>query len=110
MTVSPRTQSLLNRLPKDHPLAPSMRAAMIAAAAASEGFSGHKIALRSDRRMTDLGRRDALKDVLTQNFGKQWAAAKAPIAKARAEIASRRAALTVKAVDPTNLAAALERQ
>jgi hypothetical protein len=110
MTISQKTQWLLDRLPKDHPLAPSMRDAMIAAAAASEAFAGHKIALRSDRRMTDLGRRDALKDAITQNYGKQWAAAKAPIAKARAEIASRRAALTVKAVDPSNLAAALERQ
>jgi hypothetical protein len=35
---------------------------------------------------------------------------KAPVAKARAEIKSRRDALVVKAVDPTNLAAALERQ
>src|SRR5438876_11899863 len=90
MTISPRTKTLIDRLP-DHPLSPSMRDAMIAAAAASEGFSGHKIALQSDQRMTEVGRREALREALTQNYGKQWARAKAPIAKARSEIAARRA-------------------
>jgi hypothetical protein len=63
MNISPRTKTLLDRLP-DHPLTPSMRTAMIAAAAASEGFAGHKIALGSDRRMTPLGQRQALHDAL----------------------------------------------
>jgi len=110
MTISPRTQSLLNRLPKDHPLAPSMRDAMIAAAAASEGFSGYKIALATDGRSTPRGQREKLQEALTQNHGKALARAKAPVAKARKEIKSRRDALVIKAVDPANIAAALERQ
>jgi hypothetical protein len=110
MSVSPRTQLLIDRVSKDHPLSPSMKAAMIAALAASEGFAGHKIALASDRRMTPLGQRQALRDALTGNHGKAWARAKAPVTKARKEITARRDALVVKAVDPANLAAALERQ
>jgi hypothetical protein len=110
MNISYRTQTLLDRLPKDHPLSPSMRTAMIAAAAASEGFVGHKIALASDGRMTPRGQQDALRESLTQNHGKQWARAKAPVAKARAEIKTRRDKLVVKSVDKTDLAAAIERQ
>jgi hypothetical protein len=110
MNISPRTKTLLDRLPKDHPLTPAMKAAMIAAAAASEGFVGHKIALSADRRMTPLGQRQALHDALTGNHGKAWARAKAPVAKARAEVKARRAALVIKSVDPANFAAAVERQ
>jgi hypothetical protein len=110
MNISPRTQTLLDRLPKDHPLAPSMRAAMISAAAASEGFAGHKIALSADRRMTPLGQRQALKDALTQNHGKQWARANASVLKERKKITARRDALVIKAVDKTDIAGALERQ
>jgi hypothetical protein len=110
MNVSKRTQTLIDRLPKGHPLSATMRDAMIAALAASEGFGGHKIALQSDDRMTPKGRSQALRDSLVQNHGKQWARAKAAVAKARKEIEARRAALVIKAVDPTNVVAALERQ
>jgi hypothetical protein len=91
-------------------LSPSMRSAMIAAAAASEGFAGHKIALASDGRMTPRGQQDALREALTQNHGKVWARAKASVTKARKEIDAERAALVIKAVDKTDIAAALERQ
>jgi hypothetical protein len=87
-----------------------MRAAIINSRPASEGFAGHKIALTSDRRMTELGRRQALQDALTQNHGKAWARAKAPIAKARREIEKRRAALVVKPMDPADLVGAVLRQ
>jgi hypothetical protein len=110
MNISARTQSLLDRLPKDHPLAPSMRSAMIAAAAASEGFVGRRIALQSDGRMTPRGQQDALRESLTQNHGKQWARANASVLKARKEITARRDALVIKSVDKTDLAGALERQ
>jgi hypothetical protein len=110
MTVSPRTKTLLDRLPKDHPLTPAMKAAMIAALAAAEQFAGHKIALASDGRSTPRGQREKLQEALTQNHGKAWARAKAPVAKARKEIEAERAALVIKPVDPTNFAAALERQ
>jgi hypothetical protein len=110
MNISPRTQSLLNRLPPNHPLAPSMRTAMIDALAAGEQFADHKSTLSKDGRMTPLGQSQALKDALTNTFGKALARAKAPVAKARAEYKTRKAALTVKPVDPANVAAALERQ
>jgi hypothetical protein len=110
MNISPRTQSLLNRLPKNHPLAPSMRDAMIAALAAGEELADHKSTLSKDGRMTPLGQSQALKDALTNTFGKALARAKAPVAKARAEYKTRKAALTIKPVDPANLSAALERQ
>jgi hypothetical protein len=110
MNISPRTRSLLNRLPKDHPLALSMRTAMIAALAAAEQFAGHKIGLKADGRMTERGQQQALQDALTTTHGKAWARAKAPVTKARAEIKARRDALTIKPVDPANFAAAVERQ
>jgi hypothetical protein len=109
MNISARTKTLLDRLP-DHPLSASMRTAMIAAAAASEGFAGHKIALESDGRMTPLGKSHALKEALTGNHGKAWARANASVLKARKEITARRDALVIKAVDKTDLAGALERQ
>jgi hypothetical protein len=87
-----------------------MRTAMIAAAAASEGFAGHKIALASDRRMTELGQRQALRDALTGNHGKAWARANASVLKERKAIEAERAALVIKPIDPANVAAALERQ
>jgi hypothetical protein len=110
MTVSKRTQTLIDRLPPNHQLTPSMRAVMADALTAGEQYAGFKIGLKSDARMTPLGRAHALKAELTGRFGKTLARAKAPVAKARAEIKSRRDALVVKSVDPTNLAAALERQ
>src|ERR1700675_4726012 len=109
MNVSARTKTLIDRLP-NHPLAPSMKAAMIAAAAASEGFAGRKIAQASDGRMTPRGQQDALRESLTQNHGKQWARANASVLKERKKITTRRDALVIKAVDKTDLAAALERQ
>jgi hypothetical protein len=105
-----RNQDLLDRLPKDHALSASMRDAMIAALATAEQFSGHKIALASDRRMTELGQRQALKDALMANHGREWARAKAPVAKARREIKAARAALVVKPMDPADLVGAVLRQ
>src|SRR5258706_3249789 len=110
MNISPRTKTLLDRLPKDHPLTPSMRTAMVAALATAEQFSGHKIALASDGRMTQLGQRQALTDALTGKYGKALVRAKAPVVKARKEIEAELAALVIKPVDPANVAAALERQ
>jgi hypothetical protein len=110
MNISPRTKTLLDRLPKDHPLSPSMRDAMTAALAASEGFSGHAIALASDGRSTPRGQREKLQESLTQNHGKQWARANASVLKERKAIEAERAELVIKPVDPSNFVAALERQ
>jgi hypothetical protein len=112
MTISKLTQTLLDpfdRLP-DHRLKPAMRDAVIAVRAASEGFTGRKIALQSDGRMTARGQQDALMESLTQNHGKQWARARAPIVKARKEHTARRAALVVKPMDPADLVGAVLRQ
>jgi hypothetical protein len=110
MTISHRTQTLIDRVPKNHQLSSSMTAAMVAALAASEGFSGHKVALASDRRMTELGQRQALQEALTGNHGKAWARAKAAVVRARKEIEAERNGLIIKPVDPANFAAAVERQ
>jgi hypothetical protein len=105
MNISPLTQKTFldpfDRLP-DHPLKPKMRDAIIAARAASEQFSGRKIALTSDRRRTELGQRQALQEALTQNHGKAWARAKAPVTKARAGITAQSDALVVKPANPAN--------
>ena len=110
MNISPRTKTLLDRIPKNHPLSASMRNAVIEASAAADQFAERKRELARDVGKTPLGRQEALQLSLTENFGKTWAKAKAPIARARNEITSRRAALVIKAVDPANIAAALERQ
>jgi hypothetical protein len=109
MSVSPRTQTLIDRVAKNHPLSSSMRSAMIAAAAASEGFVGHKIALQSDGRMTPRGQQDALREALTGNHGKAWARANASVVKARKEITARRDVLVIKAVDKMDIAGELQR-
>ncbi len=79
MSISPRTKTLIDRLSKDHPLAPAMRTAMVDALAAAEQFADHKNTLAKDDRMTNKGRRDALATALTTTFGKAWAKAKAPV-------------------------------
>jgi hypothetical protein len=99
MTISPRTKTLLDPMPKDHPLTPPMQAAMIAGEAANEGFAGHKIALASDRRVTELGQRQKLQEELVGNHGKQWAKASAAVQKARQQITARDAALVIKDPD-----------
>jgi hypothetical protein len=42
MNISPRTQSLLNRVPKNHRLTSSMQDVIIGASAANEAFADHK--------------------------------------------------------------------
>jgi hypothetical protein len=108
-SISPRTKLLIDRLP-NHELAPTMRAAMIAGLSAGEQFADQKNLLAKDNRMSETGRQAALMAALTNTFAKSLARAKAPVTKARKEITARRAALTIKPVDPANLSAALERQ
>jgi hypothetical protein len=110
MTVSKRTETIIDRLPPNHQLTPSMRSVMADALTAGEQYAGYKIAIASDKRMTELGKRQALKDEFTGRFGKTLVRAKQHVAKSRAEIKARRDALVVKSVEPANLAAALERQ
>jgi hypothetical protein len=109
MNISARTKTLLDRLPKNHPLSASMKAAMTAALAAGEEFTAHKSQLSRDARMTPLGRSEALRAALTDKFGKALARAAQPVVKARKEIKARRDAMKVKAIDPTNSVAELRR-
>src|SRR5437899_2249991 len=69
-TISPRTQSILDLVSPNHPLASSMRGVIIAASAANEGFAGRKIALEADPGRTPVGRRDELRKDLTEKRGK----------------------------------------
>jgi hypothetical protein len=73
MGVSPRTASLIARLP-DHPLAPAMRTAMIDGLAAAEQFADHKSTLARDGRMTPLGQRQALNARSREILARHWPA------------------------------------
>jgi hypothetical protein len=103
---SARTQTIVDLVPKNHPLSASMETAIVDALGTSEQFGGHKIALASDRRMTELGQRQALQEALTGNHGKALARANAPVEKARKAIDARHAALVVKP-GPSNSAGAI---
>jgi hypothetical protein len=109
MINDPRLQSLLSRIP-DHPLAPAIKASVIDAHAAAEAFAAKKAELSRAGTLTPKGQHQELRNALVHQYGKDLARARDPIRKARREIQTRREALKVKAVDPTNLAAALERQ
>jgi hypothetical protein len=108
MNISARTKTIIDLLPKNHPLTPSMRDAIIAASAAGEQFGGRKIALASDARMSALGRQHELNLSLTTNHGPALVRAGASVRKARAEHKAGYAALKVKPID-TNSVAELRR-
>jgi hypothetical protein len=108
MNISPRTKSLLGLVPKNHALSDAMRGVIIAASAANEEFADLKNTLARDDGKTDRGKVDALKAESTR-FGKALVRTEQPMLKARAEAKAKRDGLVIKAVDPSNLAAALER-
>jgi hypothetical protein len=109
MSVSPRTKTLIDLVPKGHRLTQPMIDAIISVSAANESFAGRKIVLASDTGKTPRGRQDALRDDLTDKYGKQLVRARAPVVKARAEITSRHAAMKVKPVDPADSVTELRR-
>src|SRR4051794_24496771 len=109
MSISPHIQGFLDRVP-DHSIAPVLKSSIVDALTAADGFAASKVELARAGTMTELGQRQALRDALVSNFGKTIGRARDPITKAKKEIQDRRAAMKIKAVDPSNIAAALERQ
>jgi hypothetical protein len=113
MSISERTKHILDgidsRIP-DHPLKATVKNSIINALSAAEKFAAKKAELERSETLTPRGRHQALLDSLVNQYGKDLVRARAPIAKARKEIESRRSALVIKEADPANLAAALERQ
>lgn len=107
--LSPRILSIVARVPS-HPLAATMKTHIIDALSAGEQFAARKAELAKSGTLTAIGQREALRDDLEKRFGRSVARTSNEIAKARGDIRSRRANLKIKAVDPTNVAAALERQ
>lgn len=109
MNVSERTQSLLDRVP-NHPSAAMAKRAMTDALAAAEAFAAHKARMATEGKLTSMGQKEELRQALSGEFGKAVARARDPIAKAQKDLKARRERLVIKSVDPSNLAAALERQ
>jgi hypothetical protein len=99
MNISPRTQTLLDRLPKNHRLTPTMRGVIVGVSAANERFADYKNTLSKDALKTELGRAQALREAFTKTFGKDLIRHREPMTKARAEHTARKSALTIKDVD-----------
>jgi hypothetical protein len=107
--ISQQTKSLLDRVP-DHPLAATVKGAMIDALTASEHFVRRRGEIASNGMLTADGQRQALRDELTSKFIKAVARAGEPIAKVKRDVEARRDKLVIKAIDPTNVVAELQRQ
>lgn len=107
--ISARTQSLLDRVPV-HAIAATVKTSIVDALGAAESFAAKKAELETSGTLTARGQRQALRDALVHQYGKDLARAREPIAKVRKDIAARRDAMKVKAVDKTDIAGALERQ
>jgi hypothetical protein len=106
--VSPRTQSIIDRIASEHPVAKTVRSAMIDMLGAAEQFAAKKGELEKSGTYTQVGMQKALRDALP-GVVKQVVVARAPIDKMQTEIKTRRAALKKSAIDPNNVVAALER-
>lgn len=109
MKHSPRIEGLISRVP-DHPISPGIKGAMIDALTIAEKFSARKADMQRSGTLTAKGQEQALRDELTGNTGRSLARAKDQIVKARKDVKARRDKLVVKAIDPADIAAALERQ
>jgi hypothetical protein len=112
MAFSLRTQQILDGLERvpDHPLKLVVKRSIIDAMTAADQFAAKKNELAKTGTLTERGQHQALRDSLVHQYGKDLARARDPITKARKDIKARRDALVIKAVDPANIAAALERQ
>jgi len=107
--LSHRTQSLIDRVP-DHPLAATIKNAMVDALTAAEAFRLHNASLKKAGTLTTIGQRQALQEEFTKNAARRVVRAADPIRKARKDIQHRREGLTIKAIDPANVTATLDRQ
>ncbi|WP_095203216.1 hypothetical protein [Mesorhizobium carmichaelinearum] len=107
-----RAQQLLSRIP-DHPSTASLRTAALECLALSDRFGARAAAIKADPSFTAIGREKAVKDEAAKTFLPGLQVAYAPIARALASAKQARAAIFASAFpqpDPTNIAAALERQ
>lgn len=104
-----RTQQLLSRIP-DHASSATLKAAAGACLDLADRFAQRVTAIKSDPSFTQLGRDKALKDEAVKNCLPGLKSAFAPIEKALIAARNARAAISVPAPDPSNIAAALERQ
>ncbi|TGP55774.1 hypothetical protein EN868_11670 [Mesorhizobium sp. M2D.F.Ca.ET.225.01.1.1] len=100
-----RTSQITSRVKND-----ALRQAAAACLDVADRFNARATAIKTDPSFTEIGRQKTLKDDAAKNYLPGLKAAYAPIARALADAKSRRAALAIPAPDPTNIAAALERQ
>jgi hypothetical protein len=104
MTISHRTQTLIDLVPPGHRWTQPMIAVITDVSAAYEGFSGHRIALQSKLKPQALG--EELNKSFKENYGKQWTRANSSVAKLRQEIEAKRGSLVLKP-GPTTSAGAI---
>lgn len=104
-----RTQQLLSRIP-DHPSSAALRQAALACLDVADRFRARETAVKSDIGFTPVGRSNVLKDEASKSYLPALQAAFRPIADALAAAKRARSAISIPAPDPSNIAAALERQ
>ncbi|TGT42622.1 hypothetical protein [Mesorhizobium sp. M8A.F.Ca.ET.165.01.1.1] len=103
-----RTQQIVGRVKND-----ALRLAAAACLDVADRFTARSVAIKADPGFTEVGRQKAIRDEAAKTYLPGLKAAFAPIAKALADAKTARAAISVSAFpqpDPTNIAAALERQ
>jgi hypothetical protein len=104
-----RAEQLLSRIP-NHASAAALKVAAVACLDVADRFGQRVTSIKADPSFTQLGRDKALKDEAVKNCLPGLKAASGPIAKALADARKARAAISLPAPDPSNIAAALERQ
>ncbi|MER9169502.1 hypothetical protein NKI12_19390 [Mesorhizobium australicum] len=104
-----RTQQLLSRIP-DHSSSTKLKAAAAACLDVAERFSHRATSINGDPSFTQVGRDKVLTDEALKTFLPGLKEAYRPIAAAFADVKTAKAAISIPAPDPSNVAAALERQ
>lgn len=103
-----RTQQIVSRIRDE-----KLREAATACLDVADRFGARAASIKGDPSFTQIGRDKALKDEVTRNFLPGLKAASQPIAKALADARAARTSISAAVFpqpDPTNIAAALERQ
>ncbi|MEI9422215.1 hypothetical protein O7A70_13680 [Mesorhizobium sp. Cs1299R1N1] len=100
-----RTQQLVSRVNNE-----ALRQAAAACLDVADRFGKRAASIKTDPSFTDIGRSKTLRDEAAKSYLPGLKAAFAPIAKALADAKTARAAISIPAPDPSNIAAAMERQ
>ncbi|BCH01254.1 hypothetical protein MesoLj131b_32530 [Mesorhizobium sp. 131-2-5] len=100
-----RTQQIVSRINND-----ALRQAATLCLDVADRFGQRAASIKSDPSFTAVGREKVLMDEAAKTYLPGLKVAFAPIAKAFADAKTARAAMSIAAPDPSNLAAALERQ